>query len=131
MADPDVSKSREADQSDSEEEEDEEAGFQAIVDTLGPVERWSNSTILALKAAVNAEFPEAYWHERSEWTERAVNAILSPHQGWNWRKLKRCAKAEYFSLPIHVSLLACKAPLYLAIVAKYAEDYHTFKRPLL
>lgn len=107
MADPDVSEGHEAAQSDSGDEE--EAGFQSIVEALGPVQSWSSSTILALKAAVNAEFPDAYWHERSEWTERAVNSILSPHQGWNWRKLKRCPKAEYFSLPIHVSLPASKA----------------------
>ena len=84
----------------------ETADFQSIIDALPPIQSWSNSTVSSLKAAVNDKYPEAVWHEESEWTERAIDAILSTNQGWNWKKLKRCSNAEYFSLPTHVSLPA-------------------------
>ncbi|CAM1500374.1 Fc.00g095360.m01.CDS01 [Cosmosporella sp. VM-42] len=83
----------------------ETADFQSIINALAPIQSWSSSTVSSLKAAVNGKYPEAAWHEESEWTERAINAILSINQGWNWQRLKRCSNAEYFSLPIHTIAL--------------------------
>ncbi|KAK7431840.1 hypothetical protein QQZ08_001458 [Neonectria magnoliae] len=83
----------------------ERADFQSIVDALAPIQSWSSSTVSALKAAVNDKYPEAVWHDESKWTKRAINAILSTNQGWNWLRLKRCSNAEYFSLPIRTIAL--------------------------
>ena len=77
--------------------------FKSVLASLPPLQQWLGVTIESLRLAVREKFPQAEWHEESEWTRRLINAILALHEGWNWQRLKTCSNADYFSLPTHVS----------------------------
>ena len=85
------------------EQSDSDAIFESVLATLPPPEQWSSATIEELRSAVKEKDPHAEWEEDSEWTRRAINAILASNEGWDWQRLKICSNADYFSLPLHVS----------------------------
>ena len=77
--------------------------FKSVLATLPPIQQWSSATIESLRFAVNEKYPKSEWQEESEWTRKAINAILESNEGWDWQRLKICLNADYFSLPTHVS----------------------------
>ncbi|KAK9419983.1 hypothetical protein SUNI508_06989 [Seiridium unicorne] len=80
--------------------------LRSVLGTLPPVQQWSSATIQSLKSPVNSRDDRTEWLEEPAWTRRVVNIILASEEGWDWRRLKICPNADYFSLPTHtISLL--------------------------
>lgn len=77
--------------------------FESVLATLPSIQLWTSETIKSLRSAVKEKSPKSEWQEESEWTRRAINAILKSNEGWNWQRLKTCSDEGYFSLPTNVS----------------------------
>jgi hypothetical protein len=83
------------------------ADFNSIVASLPPLAEWTSATIESLKSAVQEKHQYAKWARgggESHWTTKIINAILSPHEGWDRERLRTCSNEEYFALGAHVSI---------------------------
>ena len=79
--------------------------FKSVLATLPPIQQWSSDTIESLRFAVKEKSSKSEWQGESEWTRRAIDAILESNEGWNWQRLKTCSNEDYFSLPTYVSYM--------------------------